>query len=115
MMFKSDGSYNEMFKLITDLLANLSQMERQKILYRQKQGVELAKARGVYTGRKKGATEDSEKFLKKYHSIVNIIKVSNGKLTANAISKMVKDDSGKAIATPPTVRKVMEMVDVEGV
>ncbi len=110
MMFKSDGSYNEMFKLITDLLANLSQMERQKILYRQRQGVELAKARGVYTGRKKGSAEDSEKFLKKYDQVVNIIRVSGGKLTANAISKMVKDDTGKLVATPPTVRKVMELV-----
>ncbi len=110
MMFKSDGSYNEMFKLITDLLANLAEMERQKIKFRQAQGVAIAKSKGIYTGRKVGTSEDSEKFLKKYDQVVNIIKVSNGKLTANAISKMVKDDTGKSIATPPTVRKIMGLV-----
>lgn len=110
MMFKSDGGYNEMFKLITDLLANLAEMERQKIHERQRQGVELAKAKGIYTGRKLGTAEDSEKFLKKYDQIVSIINVSNGKLTANAISKMVRGDDGKVLATPPTVRKIMGLV-----
>lgn len=104
------GKINPMFKLITDLLANIAQMERDNIRERQRQGVELAKAKGVYIGRKKGTAENSEKFLKKYTPIVNIIKNSNGKLTANAISKMVKDDTGKPIATPPTVRKVMELL-----
>lgn len=106
----NNGELNPMFKLITDLLANIAQMERDNIRIRQKQGVALAKARGVYIGRKKGTAENSEKFLKKYKPIVNIIKNSNGKLTANAISKMVKDDNGKPIATPPTVRKVMELI-----
>lgn len=110
MMFKSNGDYNEMFKLITDLLANLADMERQKIHERQRQGVELAKAKGIYTGRKKGTAEDSEKFLKKYDQVVSIIKVSNGKLKANAISKMVRGDDGKVLATPPTVRKIMGLV-----
>lgn len=111
-MFTSSGEYNNMFKLITDLLANIAQMNRDNIKFKQSLGIAAAKAKNpnFYQGRKIGSTEDSEKFLKKYQPIVSIIKNSNGKLTANAISKMVRKDNGELLATPPTVRKIIRLV-----
>lgn len=112
MMFTSSGEYNNMFKLLTDLLANIAQMNRENIKHKQKLGIAAAKAKNpdFYQGRKIGSTEDSEKFLSKYKPIVSIIKNSNDKLTANAIAKMVRKENGDLLATPPTVRKIMKLV-----
>ena len=112
MMFTSNGEYNNMFKLITDLLANIAQMNRENIKHKQRLGIAAAKAKNpnFYQGRKQGSSEDVEKFLLKYQPIVNILKNSNGKLTANAISKMVRKEDGNLLATPPTVRKIMKLV-----
>lgn len=109
-LFNDDKSLNPIFKLITDLLSNIAEIDRNSIREKQKQGVCLAKLRGVYAGRKSGTEEDREKFLSKYPEIVNIIKVSNGKLSANAISKMVREENGRCKATPPTVRKIINAI-----
>jgi DNA invertase Pin-like site-specific DNA recombinase len=61
----SDGKENPISKLVINLLGIISEMERNQILERQRQGVELAKARGVYKGRKQGTKEDTLKFLSK--------------------------------------------------
>ena len=49
-----DGKENPITKLIISILATISEMERSQIRERQLEGVKLAKARGVYTGRKQG-------------------------------------------------------------
>ena len=60
-----DGTENPISKLIISILATVSEMERNQIRERQLEGIKLAKARGVYTGRKKGTTEDTLTFLSK--------------------------------------------------
>ena len=60
-----DGKENPITKLIISILATISEMERSQIRERQLEGVKLAKARGVYTGRKEGTKEDILKFLSK--------------------------------------------------
>ncbi|NCB69974.1 MAG: recombinase family protein [Bacteroidia bacterium] len=60
-----DGKENPISKLIISILATISEMERSQIRERQLEGVKLAKARGVYTGRKEGTKEDILKFLSK--------------------------------------------------
>lgn len=60
-----DGKENPITKLIISILATISEMERSQIRERQLDGVKLAKARGVYTGRKQGTKEDILKFLSK--------------------------------------------------
>lgn len=60
-----DGKENPITKLIISILATISEMERSQIRERQLEGVKLAKARGVYTGRKGGTKEDILKFLTK--------------------------------------------------
>jgi DNA invertase Pin-like site-specific DNA recombinase len=58
------------FDLMISLLGTLAEHERQVIKERCKGGIEVAKAKGIYTGRKKGTTDDRNRTLKKHHDIV---------------------------------------------
>jgi hypothetical protein len=56
---------NPISKMIINILGIVSEIERTQILERQRQGIDLAKSRGVYKGRHKGTQEDTLKFLSK--------------------------------------------------
>jgi DNA invertase Pin-like site-specific DNA recombinase len=60
-----DGSENQISKMIISIMGGLAEMEKNLINERQKEGIELAKLRGVYKGRKNGTKEDTLKFLGK--------------------------------------------------
>lgn len=60
-----DGKENPISKLIISTLAIISEMTRNQIRENQLGGIKLAKARGIYTGRKVGTKEDIHKFLSK--------------------------------------------------
>ncbi len=60
-----DGSENPISKLVINILGVISEMERNQIKERQNQGIQIAKARGVYKGRKLGTKEDLLTFLSK--------------------------------------------------
>jgi len=51
--------------LMIQLLSAVAQMERSQIRERQYEGIQLAKAQGLYTGRKKGSKESVLDFLQK--------------------------------------------------
>lgn len=61
---------NPAFKLIISVLGNISEMERETMLERQREGIEIAKANGTYKGRLRGTTDSPEKILAKYPNIV---------------------------------------------
>ncbi|MDM1397768.1 recombinase family protein [Myroides odoratimimus] len=61
---------NQTFKLIVSVLANISEMERTSILERQKEGIAIAKAKGIYKGRARNSVESAEKFLSKYSTVI---------------------------------------------
>lgn len=65
---------NSAFKLIISVMANIAEMERETLLERQKEGIALAKAKGVYKGRVKGSTETQEEVLLKYKEVVRYLK-----------------------------------------
>jgi DNA invertase Pin-like site-specific DNA recombinase len=69
----TNGKENPTFKLIISVLANISEMERNSILERQKEGITIAKAKGIYKGRIKNTAESTEKFLSKYPKVVNYL------------------------------------------
>lgn len=71
------GKENPTFKLIISVLANISEMERNSILERQKEGIAVAKIKGSYKGRVKDTVESPEKFLAKYSNVVNYLKKSS--------------------------------------
>lgn len=64
-MFDPDGKPNPVGKLIVSILGSVAEMERAQIRERMLEGVNLAKLRGVYKGRRKGTQEDVVKFLTK--------------------------------------------------
>ena len=72
-----EGKENPTFKLIISVLANISEMERNSILERQREGIQIAKAKGTYKGRLKDTTESKEEFLAKYPTVINYLKRKN--------------------------------------
>lgn len=64
-----DGKPNPIFKMIISVLGNVSEMERNNMLERQRQGIEIAKAKGKYTGRLYGSKMSDEAFLNKYKKV----------------------------------------------
>jgi DNA invertase Pin-like site-specific DNA recombinase len=60
-----DGNQNHMSQFFIGMLSAVSQMERDMILDRIRTGVQLAKLKGKFQGRKKGTSEDVVKFLSK--------------------------------------------------
>ena len=85
-----DNKENPTFKLIISVLANISEMERATLLDRQKEGILIAKSKGIYKGRDKGTTENDEVFLGKYK---------------NVISYLQKE-------VPPTLKEIAKLCDV---
>jgi DNA invertase Pin-like site-specific DNA recombinase len=69
---------NSIFKMITDVLSNVAEMEKTSLLERQKEGIIIAKAKGTYKGRQLDTTETTEQFLSKYNqSHLELIKDKN--------------------------------------
>ena len=61
-----DGTENNITKMIISILGTLAEMERNISKERQMEGIMVAKLKGnVYTGRKRGSSEDVYKFLSK--------------------------------------------------
>jgi len=56
--------------MIISVLGNVAEMERDYLRERQKQGIEIAKAKGKYMGRLYGTRMTDEQFLKKYKEVV---------------------------------------------
>ncbi|TWP31590.1 recombinase family protein, partial [Apibacter muscae] len=65
---------NSAFKLIISVMANIAEMERETMLERQKEGIRIAIAKGVYKGRVKGSKETDQQVLEKYKNVVKYLK-----------------------------------------
>lgn len=68
---------NQVFKLIISVMSNVSEMERETLLERQREGILLAKMKGRYKGRVKGSSETVDEFLGKYKNVVKQLKKGN--------------------------------------
>jgi len=66
--FKNDGTQDEVSEMIISILSTMAKFERNMILQRQKEGIKIAKAKGLYRGRKVGTKETLDKFLDKQSS-----------------------------------------------
>ena len=69
-----DNKPNPSFKMIVSVLGNVAEMERSNMLERQRQGIELAKAKGTYKGRLHGTRMNDDEVLVKYKSVVRELK-----------------------------------------
>lgn len=69
-----NGKPNSAFKLIISVMANIAEMERETMLERQREGIRIAIAKGVYKGRVKGSKETNQQVLDKYKNVVKYLK-----------------------------------------
>jgi DNA invertase Pin-like site-specific DNA recombinase len=83
-----DGKENPISKMIISILGIVAEMERKQIRERQREGIELAKLRGVYKGRVQGSKEDIRTFLNKPKVVKTIEYLKKG-YKATEISRIV--------------------------
>ncbi|QKJ61610.1 recombinase family protein [Flavobacterium sp. M31R6] len=94
------GKVNPTFNLIISVMANVAQMERETLLERQKEGIAIAKAKGVYNGRVKGSTESDAEVLSKYKEVVKFLKMG----------KSLRDIKSRCEVSLGTVQKVKQIL-----
>lgn len=90
------GKVNPTFNLIISVMANVAQMERESLLERQKEGIAVAKAKGIYKGRVKGSVESDVEILSKYRDVAKFLKMG----------KSLRDVESRCEVSLGTVQKV---------
>ena len=95
-----NGKKNPLFDVLHSILTTFAQQEKERINERQKEGIQIAKAKGVYKGRKEGTSESKEQFLKKYK---NVVRALNKNLSLRKTAKLCD-------VSINTVRKVKTMI-----
>ena len=93
-------SNSPFFKMLVSIIGTLAEQERKTIAERCKQGIELAKAKGLYQGRKVGTKDSRDKILDKHSDIVKLL---NYKAKISEIAKITKK-------TRVTIYKVKELL-----
>jgi DNA invertase Pin-like site-specific DNA recombinase len=83
-----EGKENPISKMIISILGIVAEMERKQIKERQREGIELAKLRGVYKGRVNCSKEDIRVFLNKPKVAKTIEYLKKG-YKASEISRIV--------------------------
>lgn len=95
------GKVNPTFNLIISVMANVAEMERETLLERQREGIAVAKAKGVYTGRVKGSVETDAEILAKYKEVVKFLKMG----------KSLRDVKSRCNVSLGTVQKVKQIIN----
>jgi DNA invertase Pin-like site-specific DNA recombinase len=75
------------FDMMVSIMGTLAQQEKKTISERCKQGIEIAKAKGLYEGRKKGTTDSRQKTLDKHSDVVLCL---NKRMSVNETAKLTK-------------------------
>jgi DNA invertase Pin-like site-specific DNA recombinase len=97
-----NGKENPTAKLVISVMGSIAEMERNRIKERTSEGINLAKAKGKYTGRKVGSIQSIEKTLLRHVDVATKLKKG---LTVRDISII----TGKSSATITNVRKILVM------
>jgi DNA invertase Pin-like site-specific DNA recombinase len=95
------GKVNPTFNLIISVMANVAQMERETLLERQREGIAVAKAKGIYTGRVKGSVESDAEVLAKYRDVAKFLKMG----------KSLRDVKSRCNVSLGTVQKVKQVMN----
>ena len=90
-----DGKPNQVFKLIVSVLGNVAEMERANLRERQLEGIAVAKAKGVYKGRQRGSSMDTQQLLEKYRHVTKEIK-NHPDLPVRKLAKITSVSVGTA-------------------
>lgn len=95
------GRVNATFKLVTDVLANVAQMEREMISERVKSGLENARRKGKTLGRPVGSAQNKAALLEKYPKV-------RRELKAGLSLRKVAALAGVSVNTVRKVQAAME-------
>lgn len=101
-LLNDDGSLNVITKMIIDVLSSVANLELEAIKERQSQGIRIAKAKGVFKGRKVGAVMTKDKYLKRHKDVISLLKDG---LSVSKSSKL----TGKAYVTVKRVKQTLEI------
>jgi DNA invertase Pin-like site-specific DNA recombinase len=96
------GKINSIFKMITDVLANVAQMEREASKERQAQGIAIAVAQGKFKGRVKGSSIPESVVLGTYKNVVKELKLGGNSL------RKVAAICGVSLATVQKVKRILD-------
>lgn len=95
-----NGVENPVAKIVVSVMASIAEMERNRIKERTSEGIQLAKAKGKYRGRKVGSTQSDERLLQRHPIIVEKLKKG---LTIRDVAAI----TNKSTATVVKVRKTL--------
>lgn len=98
-----NNKVNPTFKLISDVLANVSEMERTNSKERQAQGIAIAVAQGKFKGRVKGSGASDSEVLDKYKVVVKTIN-NHSDLSLRKIASI----SNVSLATVQKVKRILD-------
>ena len=87
-LLNDDGTVNPTAQIVLSVMTCLSSIERTNIRERQMEGIAIAKAKGLYTGRRKGSHESLLAFLEKPKS-QKIIKLLRENTRVTHIAKIL--------------------------
>ena len=87
-LLNDDGTVNATAQIVLSVMTCLSSIERMNIRERQMEGIAIAKAKGLYTGRRKGSHESLLAFLEKPKS-QKIIKLLRENTRVTHIAKIL--------------------------
>jgi len=106
-LFLENGKKNPMFGIAIAVLSSLAQTEKENMEERQREGIEIAKIKGIYKGRKSGAIQTPEKLLERHSDIVKHLNIGKNSLREIALL------TGKSVNTIRKVNKILkqELVD----
>lgn len=88
MLSLNDGKENPMVMLLLQMLSIGAELENKQRASRQREGIELAKLKNKYNGRKVGSNANKQKQLTKYASVVDLLKKSD--LSVRKIASITK-------------------------
>jgi len=100
-LFLDNGKKNPMFSVAVAVLSSLAQTEKENMEERQREGIEIAKIKGIYKGRKAGAVQTNEQLLLRHTDIVKHFRI--GKNSLREISLL----TGKSVNTIQKVKKTL--------
>jgi DNA invertase Pin-like site-specific DNA recombinase len=69
-----DGKPNDTASLVINIMSSIGQFERSLLKERTAQGIAIAKAKGAYKGRKRGASKDIEEYKSTYKKDIEAVK-----------------------------------------
>ena len=102
MYSMTDNKLNPAFKMIISVLGNVAEMEREYLRERQRQGIDIAKAKGTYTGRLNGTKMTDDQLLEKYKTVVKELTENRQSLRRAALL------GGCSIGTAQKIKQIID-------